>query len=188
MVGLLIWGRTTIYETIDSETLCVCAWRHCSPVGLACVVPERGPKCAAIESAVKTLDCLLEQASGVIARWPTGARTWTQTLTLPPDWRVVKIYLLQNPWISWVEFFLGPSKRPKLRTVLSQFQPHPPDCSFAAWGSLCSSDLVLQWHPRCIFMSLSCRPNFLFRSRRIYRLKRSWIGTVTEKMLRQGHN
>ena len=29
--------------------------------------------------AVKTFDCLLEQAEGVIARWPAGARTWTQT-------------------------------------------------------------------------------------------------------------
>ena len=36
----------------------------------------KGP---AIHLAVKTLNYLLEHPSGVIARWPAGARPWTQT-------------------------------------------------------------------------------------------------------------
>ena len=34
---------------------------------------------------------------GKIARWPAGLQTWTQTWTLPPDQRVVKVYSL---WTS----------------------------------------------------------------------------------------
>ena len=40
----------------------------CSPVRPAQAVPERGPKSLAIDFAVKSFDCLLEQPSAVIAR------------------------------------------------------------------------------------------------------------------------
>ena len=36
-------------------------------------VPVSGPKSTAIDFAVKTFDCLLEQSSEVIARRPAGA-------------------------------------------------------------------------------------------------------------------
>ena len=55
---------------------------------LAC--PTR-PSCSreriqelAIDFAIKTNN-LREQPTGVIARWKAGARSWTQTWTLPPD-------------------------------------------------------------------------------------------------------
>ena len=67
-------------------------------------VPVSGPKSTAIDFAVKTFDCLLEQSSEVIARRPAGAWTWTWTWTVPPEQQVVKIYLLHNPWINCVEF------------------------------------------------------------------------------------
>ena len=59
------------------------------------------------------------------ARWLAQARPWTQTWTLPPDQRVVKVYLLWNPWIKCVEFefWLGLLKMPKLRSAVSRYQP-----------------------------------------------------------------
>ena len=66
-------------------------------------VPERWPKSSTIDFAVKTFDCLLEKPLGVIARWPEGARSWTQTWTLPPDQWAVKILSALNPWINCVE-------------------------------------------------------------------------------------
>ena len=51
--------------------------------------------------------------------WQAGAGTWSQTWTLPPDQRVVKIYVLQNPWI----LFVVQLKTPKLRQAVSHFQP-----------------------------------------------------------------
>ena len=48
-------------------------------------------KSSTIDFAVKAFDHLLEKPSGVIARWPTGARTWTQTWTKLPDQRAVNV-------------------------------------------------------------------------------------------------
>ena len=69
----------------------------CLPVRPAQTVLEHCPKSLAIDFAVKTFDCLLEQPSGVIARWPAGARTWTQTWTLPPDQWVVVVLSAPKP-------------------------------------------------------------------------------------------
>ena len=59
-------------------------------VGPAKAAPECGHKSLAIDSEVKTFDCLLEQHSEVMARSEEGASTFTQTRTLPPNQRVVK--------------------------------------------------------------------------------------------------
>ena len=71
-----------------------CCWLRsalclCLPVQPAQAVLEPGPKSSDIDFEVKTFDFLLEQPSGVIARWLAGAQTWTQTLTLSPDQRFV---------------------------------------------------------------------------------------------------
>ena len=49
-----------------------------------------------------------------------GLNLDSKTWTLPPDQRVVRLYLLLNPRIIWMEFefVLGLLKTPKLRTVI----------------------------------------------------------------------
>ena len=75
----------------DSETLCVCARPSDQPK--LCRSLEYYPKSLAIDFAVQTFFFLLEQLSGVIARWLAGALlTWAHTWTPQPDqcvWRRV---------------------------------------------------------------------------------------------------
>ena len=54
-------------------------------------MPECCPKSSVTDFAVKTFNCLLEQPSGMIARWLAGAPIWTQTWSLQTDQRVVKV-------------------------------------------------------------------------------------------------
>ena len=67
----------------------VAASSDCSRLGnfrSSYAVTECGPKSFVIDFAVKTFDCIiLEYPSGVIAKWPAAAQTWTQTLALQPD-------------------------------------------------------------------------------------------------------
>ena len=60
----------------------------------------------------------------VIVRWLAWAWTRTQTWSLPPDQRVVKVYLLWNLRIicGEFEFVLVPLKTSKLKTALSWYQ------------------------------------------------------------------
>ena len=104
---------------------------------LAC--PTR-PSCSreriqelAIDFAIKTNN-LREQPTGVIARWKAGARSWTQTWTLPPDQWPTSFYCficseikLYTVWILILfEFFLGLFKVPKLRQAKQIFQSSSP--------------------------------------------------------------
>ena len=78
----------------------------CLPVQPVYAVPDCCLKGPAIHLAVKTLNYLLEYRSVVIARWPSGARPWTQTWTLPPDQLVVKVLSAhRNPRIICVELY-----------------------------------------------------------------------------------
>ena len=108
-----------------------CSWLRsalclCLPLQPAQAVLEPGPKSSDIDFEVKTFDFLLEQPSGVIARWLAGAQTWTQNITLPPDQRFVEIHLLLCPKINFLEFefFL---KRRIWRQWRVDINPRPPN-------------------------------------------------------------
>ena len=74
------------------ETPCVC---ELPEIVLAC--PTRASRTGEQPQELGRWFCPLNlrlpsgTAFGEIARWPAGARTWTQTWTVPPDQRVVKV-------------------------------------------------------------------------------------------------
>ena len=77
------------------NSLCLCL--PLLPVHPAQALLELGPKSLAIDFAVKTFDCLLDWPLAVIARWPAGAWSWTQTWTLQPEQWVVEIWSALKP-------------------------------------------------------------------------------------------
>ena len=70
----------------DSETPCVCARLSYLRKQCQSAAPRAWPLVLPSKPSI-----VLEQPLGVIARWPAGAQTWTQTWTLLPDQRAVKV-------------------------------------------------------------------------------------------------
>ena len=86
---------------------------------------------------------MFSSSKPVIARWPAGAWTLTQTWTLYPDQLVVKVVTAPNSKNNlcgvWILFC--PLKTPKLRTAVSRYQPSSPrlmwphSCCLEYWSS-----------------------------------------------------
>ena len=99
----------------------------CLPVCPAQAVPERDPKSSAFDLQSKTSIVFWNHSLSLLEWLPNGlqgAQTWTQTWTLPPDQRVVKVLSAlksQNKLCGvWIPF---------KGQLLVDINPHPPDCS-----------------------------------------------------------
>ena len=65
------------------------------------------------------------------ARWPAGAWTWTQTWTVPPDQRVVKVLSAPKPQnkLCGVSILFRSIKNAEIEDICPrQYQPLSPDC------------------------------------------------------------
>ena len=69
------------------NTLCLCSTLPTRPRSAGELPQEPGSWFCTLNPRLPSGTALEE-----IARWPTGAQTWTQTWTLPPDQRGVKIF------------------------------------------------------------------------------------------------
>ena len=118
----------------DSETHCVC--------------PTRPSYDRALQQGLGHWLCsqnLRLSPDNLIARWPAGAQTWTQTWTMFPDQLVIKVLsaskVLVNK-LSGIWIHLGPLKMPKLRQAVSCFQPSSPRMSRSTRAKLNSALII----------------------------------------------
>ena len=95
----------------DSQTPCVCARPTDPPKQRQRVAPRA---CLLISVNLRPPSAT---AFGKIARWQAGAQTWTQTWTLLPDQRVVKVPPKSQHKLSGVWILLNPLLLPNLSHV-----------------------------------------------------------------------
>ena len=105
----------------DWQTSFVCAW-HCLLPKLCWTQLKCCPKSLAIDFAVKSIyflrKSLLHTRTCSDCSNQTRAWTWTQPELCCLTNGLLRLYLLQNPWINFVgfKFFLDQLKMQKLRT------------------------------------------------------------------------
>ena len=113
----------------DSETPCVCArqsyprqpWRRAREL----------PQGLGHWFCPQNLRLTSGTAFREIARWPAGAWTWTQTWTVPPDQRVVKVLSAPKPQnkLCGVSILFRSIKNAEIEDICPrQYQPLSPDC------------------------------------------------------------